>query len=179
MKPAQPRDCDGRRGSALVEFAVTAPLLILLAVGTAFAGASFDRYLALQQLVRAAANMHSSGTDFSLPEKQALLEAAAAGLDLSASGDTVLYLSTVADTPDGPRLVRRFAVGAAGVGASLLSAAEGQYDGAVIPPAPARIDFDLVPGQRVYVVEAVHDLRGLAPPGTLSEDYRLRTRAVF
>lgn len=167
------------RGSALIEFAVTAPLLLLLMVSAAFAGANFDRYLELQQLVRMAANMHSSGVDFSLPEKRALLTQSSAALDLGTDGDTTLILSTLAQTPQGPRLVRRYVLGSTAVGGSAIGAAEAQFDGAVIPPAPAKPDFAIPQGQRVYLVEAVHDPRGLLPPSMLGDDFRLRTRAVY
>lgn len=168
-----------RRGSALIEFAATAPVLLMLAVGAAFTGAGFDRYFALQQLARAAANMHSAGVDFSLPEQRALLSEISSGLDLGAEGDTVVYLSTIADTPDGMRMVRRFRVGTETVGSSTVSSAKGQYDGAVVPPAEVELDFQLSAGQRSYVVEAVHDPTGLFPPGVLGDDFRFRVRAVY
>lgn len=173
------RFAQDKDGSALIEFAVTAPLLLMMMVGVAFAGANFDRYLALQQLTRVAANMHSSGVDFSLPEKRALLASAASGLTLEPNGDTTLVLSTLAQTADGPRLVRRFVLGAEVVGGSTISAADGQYDGAVIPPAPAKLDFTIPAGQRVYLVEAIHDPGGLVPSSMFGEDFRLRTRAVY
>ena len=117
-------------GSALIEFAFLAPAVLLLLVGTAYTGANIDRYLEVEQLARAAASLHAAGTDFSLPEKRALLSRAATTLNLSeSSGDTVVYLSTVAQTPEGPRIVRRFAIGAQTVGESAAGAVKPQYDG--------------------------------------------------
>lgn len=168
------------RGSALIEFAFLAPALLLLLVGAAYAGANVDRYLALDQLSRTAAHMHSQGVDFSLPEKRALLAQAASAVDLSESGgDTVVYLSTVAQTAGGPRIVKRFVIGDVAVGDTEIGAADAQYDGMVDPPPPASIDLRLPEGRRVYVAEVVHEPRGLAPPYGPAKELRLRARSVY
>ncbi len=168
-----------RRGSAILEFALLAPALLLLLIGAAYTGANADRYLALEQLARAAAHMHGQGADFSLPEKRALLKLASSSLDLSETGDTVVYLSTVAQTPGGPRIVRRFTIGRADIGSPELGAAQAQFDGMVDPPAPARTDFTIPQGSRIYVAEAIHQPRGLIPPYGPGEDFRLRVRTVY
>lgn len=176
MKLVRPSE----RGSALIEFAFLAPTLLLLLVGAAYTGANADRYLAVEQLARTAAHLHAKGTDFSLPEKRELLRLAAASLDLDEEqGDTVVYLSTVAQTADGPRIVRRFAIGAVNVGGPEMGEADTEIDGLVDPPAEARLDFEIPAGRRVYVAEAIHAPRELVPPYGPGEDFRLRARAVY
>jgi hypothetical protein len=85
------------RGSALVEFALCFSLFWMpLFLGTYEIGFSLMREVQLTQVCRDAGHMYSQGTDFSQPAPVALLASLAPGnFKMTASGNTVLYLSTV------------------------------------------------------------------------------------
>jgi hypothetical protein len=86
-----------KRGSALVEFALCFSFFwVPLFMGTYEVGFSLMREVELTQVCRDAGHMYSQGTDFSQPGPLALLTSLSPGnFKMTASGNTVLYLSTV------------------------------------------------------------------------------------
>ena len=91
------------RGSAMIEFAVVMPFWITVFFGTVAMGTNLTRSIQVVQTSRDLANMYARGTDFSSPGFQNLLTGGGSppsaslvqGMDLSATGNAVIYLSQV------------------------------------------------------------------------------------
>ncbi len=91
-----------RRGGAVVELAVSMPMLVMLSMGVLSAGLTLDRYLAVQQIGRNTASMFSRDTDFSLESNKELVLRAATGMQMTTTGGQgVIYLSRVVLAPTG------------------------------------------------------------------------------
>jgi len=89
------------RGNAVVELAITMPVLVLALFGVVTGGLVFDRYMTVVQLTRNAASMFSRGTNFALDENKDLL---LFGQELNITrngGDGVIYLTRVVLAPTG------------------------------------------------------------------------------
>src|SRR5882757_7858956 len=90
-------------GSAMVEFAVVMPFWITVFFGTVAMGTNLTRSIQVVQASRDLANMYARGTDFSSPGFQNLLTGGGSppsasivqGMDLSSTGNAVIYLSQV------------------------------------------------------------------------------------
>ena len=96
-----PRSLDRRRGNAVVELAITMPVLVFALFGVVTGGLVFDRYMTVVQVSRNAASMFSRGTNFALDENKDLL-LFGQGLDITRNGgDGVIYLSRVVLAPAG------------------------------------------------------------------------------
>ena len=92
-------------GDALVEFAISLPFLVMMAIGTFAVGVNVDRHLTVSQLIRNAGNMYGRGVDFSLSQNQDLLLQAATGMQMTTTGGLgVIYLSTVVLADSGQNL---------------------------------------------------------------------------
>ena len=101
MRQQQTRQ-SGERGNAIVEFAMTFPVLILVLFGVVTGGLVFDRYMTVVQLGRNAASMFARGADFATDDNKNLLLLGAQGLNLAlTSGDGVVYLTRVHKAPPG------------------------------------------------------------------------------
>jgi hypothetical protein len=92
----------GERGNTMIEFAVVMPFWITVLFGTIALGTNLTRSIQVIQTSRDLANMYARGTDFSSPGFQNLITgdggASASlvqGMDLSAGGNAVIYLSQV------------------------------------------------------------------------------------
>ncbi len=92
----------GRRGVAMVEFALCAVFLIPLFFGAFVSGISLIRSIQVTQVCRDAGHMYVRNVDFSLPANQDVLIRIAQGLNLSRTdGDGLVILSKIrAITPD-------------------------------------------------------------------------------
>jgi len=95
------------RGTALVEFALVATLLVPLALGTAVIGLNLMRAIQVTEVCRDTGHMYSYGVDFSQASNQNLVAALAAGLNMTApdgsldpNGNGVVILSTVSYVDD-------------------------------------------------------------------------------
>lgn len=96
-----PRSLNRRRGNAVVELAITMPVLVFALFGVVTGGLVFDRYMTVVQLSRNAASMFSRGTNFALDNNKDLL-LFGQELDITRDGgDGVIYLSRVVLAPDG------------------------------------------------------------------------------
>lgn len=84
-----------RKGAAVLEFALGSVVLLPLFYGTIALGLNLGRSVEATQVSRDAASLYSRGTDFSQPGSQAMLRRLAAGVDLSSTGNGVIYLSQV------------------------------------------------------------------------------------
>lgn len=159
-----------RKGQALIEFALTMPILLLIAFGTLSASQLLERYLTVLQLVRNAGNMYSRSVDFSLLQNRQLLLASSNGLSMTLNGgDGIVYLSRVEVADAGsnngfPVVTNRIALGNAALLSSRIAApATVLGNGDVVdyqndPLARAAIasSLTLVGNDIAYVVEAYH-----------------------
>lgn len=86
-------------GSAIMEFAIVAPCLMLLFFGTVGLGIMMGRYLQAVQVARDVAHMYSDGVDFSQTTPQSIIVqqlAAGTGMTTSSnSGNGVVILSQI------------------------------------------------------------------------------------
>jgi hypothetical protein len=90
-----------RRGNAVVELAITMPVLVLALFGVVTGGMVFDRYMTVVQISRNGASMFSRGTNFALDENKDLL-LMGQGLDITRDGgEGVIYLTRVVLAPNG------------------------------------------------------------------------------
>lgn len=170
------------RGAVAVELAFAGPLMFMLAFGSFYLGVNFDRYLSMQQLSRAAANMHSRGADFNLSGAQQQLRQAAPGLDYdSTTGDTIVYMTAIAQTPTGPRVVERFSVGRETVAPSKFGVVAPGPNGEVDPPAAVDLPegVTIPEGRRIYVSEVAHRPNLSGFPWAFSKTYLLRASTFF
>ena len=158
------------RGQALIEFALTMPILILIAFGTLSASQLLERHLTVLQLVRNAGNMYSRSVDFSLVQNRELLLTSAAGLSMTLNGgDGVVYLSTVEVAAAGsnsgfPVVTNRISIGDVSLmpsrvatPAALLSNGDvDDYENDPLARATVASGLTLEDGDIAYVVEAYH-----------------------
>jgi Flp pilus assembly protein TadG len=89
-------------GNTMVEFALVAPFWIAVLFGTVAMGTNLTRSIQVLQTSRDLANMYAQGTDFSSPSSQNLMlgdngnsASLVTGMDLSSTGNTVIYMSQV------------------------------------------------------------------------------------
>jgi hypothetical protein len=100
-RPNRNRILNCRRGNAVVELAVTMPVLVFALFGVVTGGMVFDRYMTVVQVSRNAASMFSRGTNFALDQNKDLL-LFGQGLDITRTGgDGVVYLTRVVLAPAG------------------------------------------------------------------------------
>ena len=100
-RPNNPSLRLGRRGNAVVELAITMPVLVLALFGVVTGGMVFDRYMTVVQLSRNAASMFSRGTNFALDDNKNLL-LLGQELDITIScGGGVVFLTRVVLAPAG------------------------------------------------------------------------------
>jgi TadE-like protein len=89
------------RGTALVEFALVATLLVPLILGLAVIGLNLMRAIQVTEVCRDTGHMYSYGVDFSQSANQNLVVGLAAGLNMTANGGNgVIILSTVTYVDD-------------------------------------------------------------------------------
>lgn len=100
-RPSLDRSHRNRRGNAVVELAITMPLLVVTLFGVVTGGLIFDRYLTIVQTSRSAASMFSRGANFALDENKDLL-LFGQGLEITRNGgEGVIYLTRVVLAPSG------------------------------------------------------------------------------
>ncbi len=147
-----------RRGAAIVEFAFVAPVLFVLAAGGFETAVQLDRYLSIRQLTRSAGNLYHRGVDPTNENSRALLLDSSPTLDLSANGDTVLYLTKLEQTAGGMVITERFTFGKSSLGSSTVGTASPQPDGTVSPPVTATPPngASVSVGATLSIAEVVH-----------------------
>jgi len=96
-----PADCmrpvkkQRERGSAFIEFVLTALVWMPLLLGTIVFGINLIRAIQVSQLARDSGHMYAYGIDFTEPQNLALLQRLAKGLNITPSGDGAVVLSKV------------------------------------------------------------------------------------
>lgn len=185
--------CLARKGQALIEFALTMPILLLIAFGTLSASQLLERHLTVLQLVRNAGNMYSRSVDFSLVQNRQLLLTSSNGLSMTLNGgDGIVYLSRVEVADSGsnngfPVVTNRVAIGNASLLLSRIAMpatilANGDVDDyqndplarAVISPNRTLVGNDIA-----YVVEAYHTPTDIPMVDSFFGQQRLTATAYY
>jgi hypothetical protein len=91
-----PAKSTGRRGSALIELALTMSMAFPLLLGVGAVGIRLGRTLQATQLTRDVGHMYALGADFSLSGTQAIARTLSRDYSLSNSGRAVLRFSRIA-----------------------------------------------------------------------------------
>jgi len=181
------RRASGRRGQSIIEFAFALPFLILIVVGTFAVGMLLDRHMTVTQLVRNAGNMFARGIDFSLDANKQVLLRAATNMNMTVSGgDGIVYLTLVVIAPPGsgdneglPVMAQRFQIGDAQVASSQIGSPPVNADGTVPDffnaagaraTLPTAITNVLLPNERVFVSEVIHQPKQLMFPGIVAPE---------
>ena len=106
-----------RKGNAVVEFAVSFPLLFILALGVFTAAINIDRFLVMLQVARSISHMQLRNVDFNVTGVQSMVLQEAGALQITVdAGPGVIYLSRVVLAASGsnaglPCVSRRFRLG--------------------------------------------------------------------
>jgi hypothetical protein len=156
----------GRKGSAIVEFTLAGTFIfvpILAGLGTV--GVSLIRGMEVASLNSSAAQMFSSGVDFSISANADILARIAGNLNITASGgDGVVILSEIQGTAAGAVCTRHIVIGNAGLRNSSYANptdldAYGNVNNLNDPSAQVGggLPIVLTPGQTVYVAETYVD----------------------
>jgi hypothetical protein len=90
-----PVSASRRRGSALIELALTLSVMFPLLLGVGAIGIRLGRTLQATQLTRDVGHMYALGADFSLTGTQAIARTLSRDYDLSSSGRAVLLFSRI------------------------------------------------------------------------------------
>lgn len=164
-----PRLRAGDRGQSTVEFALLAPLLLVLLMGVAEAGTAYDRQHTLVGLSREGANIASRGA--AMAEVIDVVMANGADIGLAERGGVVVSRVFVED-------------GTAEVVEQEASPGflNGSRIGAVGETAAALQTLGLIDGQSVYVVEVFLAYRAFTPLSAFVEGavpQGLYSRSVF
>ena len=191
--PSADRRRPRRKGQALIEFALTMPILLLIAFGTLSASQLLERHLTVLQLVRNAGNMYSRSVDFSLVQNRQLLLTSSSGLSMTLNGgDGISYLSRVEVADSGsnngfPVVTNRVAIG----NASLLSSriampatvlANGDVDDYQNDPlarAAIASSLTLLGNDIAYFVEVYHTPTDIPMVDVLFGQQRLTATAYY
>jgi len=202
VRQKQPRQ-SGEGGNAIIEFAITFPVLILVLFGVVTGGLVFDRYMTVVQLARNAASMFARGGDFATDDNKNVLLLGAQGLNLAlTSGDGVIYLTRVHKAPPGTPndgalvIAERHEIG----DNSYASSSVGQPNASIWPnpdlPSPngdvkdpneegsavAQVPTPLqtLPlGESMYVVEIFHSADNINFGGVWNSNPRLHSIVYF
>ncbi len=175
----------GQGGNALVEFALCAPLLMVLLFTVITSGLWFDRYMTVLQLGRTGASMFSRGMNFSVDANKDLLLLAAQDLGITkAGGKGVIYLSRLVQAPPGSTndgnlvIAERYVIGDASTRASKIGTPSGsiwpnttrplpngdvedfQDEASAVATVPVTL-LTLPLGESMYVTEVYHDSQDL------------------
>ncbi len=193
----------GECGNALVEFALTFPVLILMLMGVVTGGMVFDRYMTVVQVGRNAASMFARGADFSSNANKSLLLLGAQGLDIDlSSGEGVIYLTRLHKAPPGSQnedelvISERHVIGNPAYESSRVGQPSGQIwphpdrpspNGDVKDPneessAVAQVPLSLqtLPlGESMYVVEVCHTANNIKFGNVWGADPRLHAIVYF
>ena len=90
-----PRQSQGRRGIAVVEFTLSLVFLIPLLLGTFIFGFRLIRSLEMEQIVRDLGHMYIRAVDFRNAGPQANAQTLAQGFDLSTTGTSLVIFSQI------------------------------------------------------------------------------------
>jgi hypothetical protein len=198
------RLCRDRRGQSVIEFAVSLPFLVLMAVGTFAVGMVIDRHLTMGQLVRNAGNMFARGISFQSNQNKQFLVDAATGMGMTlAGGRSVVYLSLLQKIPadsdcgTGPGscgnagqvvVAQRFTVGNTSIDDSKFGmpsniGSDGNHvdffdDTDAQASVPSSLSSVMADNEILYAVEAYHEPVTLAFRGIFAPDV-MYARAFF
>jgi Flp pilus assembly pilin Flp len=148
--PRRRRPADDERGTALVEFAMVASLLLVMVLGVVEYGNAFSAVHTLSSLSRESANLAARGATL----QQAIDAALAGGAELGLASRGGVVASRIA-MRDGAPLVEEQAVSPGWGGGSRLG---GPGD-----PAPEAAGWGLAEGQIVYTVEIFYGYEPVTP----------------
>lgn len=179
-----------RRGSYLIEFALSVTLMVLLSCGVAAIGINLDRYLAVSHLAQYAADVFRSNAHLDNAAVRSVLLKATRGLGItSGSGQGVIILSEIqlgsASTNSGqPVITHRVVIGDSSIGASRIGSPNSvgsnghvpDYDTNPSARASLPAGVILAPGQKLYAAEVVESGSGAAFPGLIQIE---RMRAAY
>jgi TadE-like protein len=198
------RIAKNQTGQSVIEFAVSLPFLVLMAIGTFAVGMVIDRHLTMGQLVRNAGNMFARGISFNSNQNKQFLVSAATGMGMTLTGGkTVVYLSLLQMIPatancgTGPGscanagqvvIAQRFSVGNTSIDISKFGMpsnilANGNHadffnDPDAVATVPAALSSVMAPNEILYAVEAYHEPETLAFQGIFAPDV-MYSRAFF
>ena len=159
-----------RRANAVIELAITMPVLVMALFGVVTGGLIFDRYMTVAQVARVGASMLARGANFALDENKDLL---LRGQELSiarTSGDGVVYLTRVVQAPAGTAnegllvIAERHTIG----DPSFAASAVGQ-------PSPATLPL----GESMYISEVFHSAESIRFGPVWPDPMRLSAQAYF
>jgi len=193
-----------RRGQSVIEFAVSLPFLVLMAVGTFAVGMMIDRHLTMGQLVRNAGNMFARGISFTSDQNKQFLVDAATGMGMTLTGGrTVVFLSLLQKIPADANcgggagscanagevvIAQRFTVGNTSIENSRFGmpsniGSDGNHDDFFDDPdavatAPSTLASSMVDNEILYAVEAFHQPTTVAFPGIFAPEL-MYSRAFF
>lgn len=193
-----------QRGQSVIEFAVSLPFLVLMAIGTFAVGMVIDRHLTMGQLVRNAGNMFARGISFNSDQNKQFLVAAATGMGMTLTGGkSVVYLSLLqmipanADCGTGPGscanagevvIAQRFTVGNTSIDDSRFGMpsnilADGNHadffdDTDAVATVPTALSSIMAPNEILYAVEVYHEPDTLTFQGIFAPDV-MYSRAFF
>jgi len=183
-----------RRGTAVLEFAISLPLLFLTSIVPFVIGVYLDRFLTVKQTARSSGHMYSRGVDFSKTGVQNKIRDAGANLQISrtnSGGQGVVYVSTVVQASSGVNMGRsvvshRIRMGDSSIAGSTIAMPAStdnrgnvvnyENDGQAVATLPAGLNVGA--GQRLYVAEVFHEPRGIPMP-ELFRINRLNSRVFF
>jgi hypothetical protein len=193
-----------QRGQSVIEFAVSLPFLVLMAIGTFAVGMVIDRHLTMGQLVRNAGNMFARGISFNSDQNKQFLVSAATGMGMTLTGGkSVVYLSLLqmipanADCGTGAGsctnageivIAQRFTVGNTGIDDSRFGMpsnilSDGNHedffdDPDAVATVPAALSSIMAPNEILYAVEVYHEPDTLAFQGIFAPEV-MYSRAFF
>jgi Flp pilus assembly protein TadG len=198
------RFCRDQRGQSVIEFAVSLPFLVLMAIGTFAVGMVIDQHLTMGQLVRNAGNMFARGISFQSNNNKQFLVDAATGMGMTlAGGRTVDYQSLLqkipanADCGTGPAscanavqvvIAQRFTVGNVSIDDSKFGmpsniGPDGNHtdfynNSDAQATAPSALTSVMADNEILYAVETYHEPATLAFPGIFAPSI-MYARAFF
>jgi hypothetical protein len=198
-----PHFCDrNRRGNAVVELAITMPVLVLALFGVVTGGMVFDRYMTVVQLSRIGASMFSRGTNFALDENKDLL-LLGQGLEVTRNGgEGVVYLTRLVLAPSGTAndgqlvIAERHVIGNPNFAASAIGAPSSNIwpnpdkvgptgdvkdyfnDVSAVATVPGSL-LTLPIGESMYVAEVYHTAEGLTFGDVWGGSRRMSAIAYF
>jgi hypothetical protein len=149
-----------QRGSSVIEFALTLPVLLAIVLGTIDFGRAIQFNNVLVGMSREAANLAARTSDDPTYIITAVSEAATP-LVMSTNG--VVYLTTLVGKADGSGVVTgqsRSTTGKTSIGSSVYACPRWGADGACIVPTPGpvvRLSIALTSGEVVHVAEVAYD----------------------
>ena len=194
---------NGETGTAIVEFALTFPVLILVLLGVVTGGLVLDRYMTVLELGRTGASMFSRGVNFNSTQNKQLFLIGAQGLDINLnSGSGVVYLTRLEKAPPGTTnagrmvIAERYVIGNESVAPSSVGkpnagiwpdpdnpnpngdVKDRNQEPTAIATTPATLNT-LPLGESMYITEVYSSANGLLFGEVWGSDPKLSTKVYF